>query len=94
MLDKVEPRHSNDIYPGTYEGSGNPYDGPSGCTLDGQPLPCSFVMGFVNIGAAAQCPDNRCGPRHNGRRLGILGSGQGLAETWSTVATDYEKTKA
>jgi hypothetical protein len=54
------------IYPGTYEGSGNPYDGPSGCTLDGQPLPCSFVMGFVNIGAAAQCPDNRCGPRHNG----------------------------
>ncbi|HSD48132.1 MAG TPA: hypothetical protein VLB87_16010, partial [Pyrinomonadaceae bacterium] len=55
------------IYPGTYEGSGNPYDGPSGCTLDGQPLPCSFVMGFVNIGAAAQCPDNRCGPRHNGR---------------------------
>lgn len=55
------------IYPGTYEGTGNPYDGPSGCTLDGQPMPCSFVMGFVNIGAAAQCPDNRCGPRHNGR---------------------------
>jgi YD repeat-containing protein len=55
------------LYPGTYEGTGNPYDGPSGCTLDGQPLPCSFVLGFVNIGAAAQCPDNRCGPRHNGR---------------------------
>ena len=49
-------------YAGNYNNSGNPYDGASGCTLDGQPLPCSFVMGFINTGAAAQCPDNRCRP--------------------------------
>jgi hypothetical protein len=30
--------------------------------MDGQPVPCSFAMGFVNAGAAGVCPDNRCRP--------------------------------
>jgi hypothetical protein len=50
------------LYPGSYDSSGNPYDGASGCSMDGQPVPCSFAMGFVNAGAAGVCPDNRCRP--------------------------------
>ncbi|HEX8500465.1 MAG TPA: S8 family serine peptidase [Pyrinomonadaceae bacterium] len=59
-------------YAGGYGDSGNPYDGASGCTLDGQPVPCSLAMSLVNIGAAAQCPNNYCGPRHNGRTWEFL----------------------
>ena len=53
-------------YTGDYGDGGNPYDGASGCTMDGLPTPCSLVVRLVNTGVAAQCPRNQCGPRFNG----------------------------
>ncbi|MBC8028496.1 MAG: PD40 domain-containing protein [Pyrinomonadaceae bacterium] len=54
------------LYTGTYGNSGNNLDTQSGCSIDGQPMDCSFAVRLVSMGVAAQCPDNRCGPRHNG----------------------------
>ncbi|HKO99202.1 MAG TPA: DUF4214 domain-containing protein [Pyrinomonadaceae bacterium] len=59
-------------YTGSYGNKGNPYDGPSGCSLDGQPVPCSLVSGLINVGAAAGCPDNNCRPRFNGSEWEFL----------------------
>jgi hypothetical protein len=37
------------LYPGTYDQSGNPYDGSSGCTVDGQPVPCSALSDLGSL---------------------------------------------
>jgi len=48
------------LYTGTYGNSGNTCDGASGCTVDGQPMDCSFAARLVSNGQAGACPDNRC----------------------------------
>jgi len=53
------------LYPGAYSDGGNTYDGSSGCTVDGQPIDCSFAARLVSADAAGVCPDNRCGVRWN-----------------------------
>ncbi len=53
--------------------SGGTFDG--GCTLDGMAVDCSWVMQLMSIGAAAQCPNNDCGPHWNPNRDGLGRSG-------------------
>jgi len=48
------------------------------CNLDGVEIGCGWVMQMMDIGAAAQCPNNDCGPRHNPNRDG---QGRGGWET-------------
>jgi hypothetical protein len=57
---------------------GDILNGSSGCTQDGAMASCDSVMSAIDSGAAAQCPDNDCGPRirtvtaygNNGQVLG------------------------
>lgn len=73
LTDPLPPEMTPDYeYTGNYGNKGNPYDGPSGCTLDGQPVPCSLSAGLINRGAAAGCPNNNCGPRFNGSEWEFL----------------------
>jgi hypothetical protein len=64
-------------YPGLPGGSfygegGNPFDGTSGCNLDGFPAPCSEVGWLFSRGFAGQCPNNNCGSRHNEQGWEVL----------------------
>ena len=60
-----------------YREGGNPFDGSSGCNVDGFPAPCSEVMWMFSRGIAAQCPNNNCGPRQTGQGWEFWNPGTG-----------------
>jgi hypothetical protein len=71
-------------YPGLpggslYRNGGNPFDGISGCNLDGFPASCSEVGWLFSRGFAGQCPNNNCGPRNQGQGWEVLRfTGEGM----------------
>lgn len=51
LIDPAPPDITPDYeYPGNYGNNGNPYDGPSGCMIDGQQVPCSMMMNVLRFG--------------------------------------------
>ncbi len=51
LQDPLPPELTPDYeYLGNYGSSGNPYDGASGCMLDGQPIPCGLMWRLAGSG--------------------------------------------
>lgn len=51
LVDPDPPEQTPDYeYVGNYGNNGNPYDGPSGCMIDGQQVPCSVMMQVLRFG--------------------------------------------
>lgn len=60
-------------------GGGDIMNPSSGCGIENIPAPCGMVIGLMNTGRAAPCPDNRCGPRYfDGRWHTLTFDNEGL----------------
>ena len=52
LVDPLPPETTPDYeFRDNYSSSGNPYDGPSGCMVDRQPVPCSLMMMMLRFGS-------------------------------------------
>jgi hypothetical protein len=76
-LQHEEPDYASLSGSSFYKDGGNPFDGIGGCTVDQFQRPCSEAIGMTRKGIAGQCPNNDCGPRHNGQGWGFWNPGTG-----------------
>lgn len=60
-------------------GGGDIMNPSNGCGIEQIPAPCGVVIGLLNTGRGAPCPDNLCGPRYiDGRWHTLTFDNEGL----------------